>query len=154
MKGSWKIFSSYEINVIQREQDNPPQAKLYLLKLLICVYAECGSVMCNDCFSITTFSREGLEYFLHRVLTSCSWLFIWSSACLASSSLAIMASILSASSRAASCSTLLLSSSSLMALSSCSWSSAGQIEWRIYHTLNRVKKLTTYVHCCILAPMK
>lgn len=53
------------------------------------------------------------------MLTSCSWFFIWSSACLASSSLASRAACLSASRRAASCSTFRLSSSSRTALSSC-----------------------------------
>lgn len=76
--------------------------------------------------------RDSFKYYFPAPLTSCSWFLIWSSACLASSSLAIMASILSVSSRAASCSALLLSSSSLMALSSCSWSSAG---WNHYSLL-------------------
>lgn len=74
-------------------------------------------------------TRTGAErVFLHVEtpgLTSCSWLLIWSIVCRSSSSLAMMASILSASSRDASCSALLLSSSSLTALSSCSRSSAG-----------------------------
>lgn len=53
------------------------------------------------------------------MLTSCSWFFIWFSACLASSSLASRAACLSASRRAASCSTFRLSSSSRTALSNC-----------------------------------
>ena len=75
------------------------------------------------CFSHV---KKDLRALCAVALTSCSWLFIWSAACLTSSSLAIMASILSVSSRAASCSTLLLSSSSLTPRSSCSWSSARQ----------------------------